>query len=668
MQPISDSSPVLAKGRLVHYHEWKWNQITMETIATERPATRSLKVPFTGAIPRSSRSRQQQQAAEYQASAYIAERFQTRKKHCEVVSDVLEGPTSTTCNFCNYVVGKNAFPPEDIALRAAEAVAIFQATLEGTNPIIGPWDVLTIAEHWRAVCANLSPSFAQALPGTGVCEREQRSIANVEAALGSVVSTLNSLKEELGARVENALSGKKQRDLEERERRVFVVKSLSEINVRSLLSQYNDPGPIFAVAGNVDLIPRIADCKMSALDCKCHVPWHERDLWERRAFSQYKLPPPTSLWQSQSLKLPGGINETIWVQQGAAREIPGNLFSLGTIPQAHRASHGRELLSGGHLRAMFHACWTNWRWEEEEDDSATGGGEGDEEMEEEEQEQSEEEEEAEEAEEESEEDSCTAEYENWPWQIDFNGPNADDPASDGCLWMHVLWWLSNGRRGRHVVEGMHYLNFADMWNFIMREPTILVPFEGLCRMEAAAHLRPALPAHEWSSWVLKDSAEAEDRAQLHAMEPGFASSSRESDQQKVAAQRWLRRQVNEEANRRLDTGRGRGSSYLWTLTGKLPLDNGSEDDSATGGEEGDEEDEEEEAEPQEEETDDELDAETEDDSLAGCVTPTGNEGHVECLCRTPEKVNRRKIESPQEVGNLSDKDCGSFDESSDECF
>ena len=172
--------------------------------------------------------------------------------------------------------------------------------------------------------------------------------------------------------------------------------------------------------------------------------------------------------------------------------------------------------------------------------------------------------------------------------------------------MHVLWWLGNGRRGSHVVEGVRYPDFADMWNFIMREPAILVPFEGLCRMEAAAHLRPALPAHEWSSRVLKGSAEAEDRAQLRAMEPGLASSSKESDEQTIAAQRWLRREVKENAKRCLASWVGPVKTSAPAdvpMTVKLPLDDGDEDDSATR-EEGDEEDgeeEEEEAEPQREE-------------------------------------------------------------------
>ena len=124
-----------------------------------------------------------------------------------VVSNVIEGPTSTTCNFCQYISSKTRLPPEDIALRAAETVSIFRATLEGASPILGPWDVLTIAEHWQTVCASLSPSFAQPSSGTVACEREQHNIANVEAALRGLVSTLMYLKEELTARVEHALSG-----------------------------------------------------------------------------------------------------------------------------------------------------------------------------------------------------------------------------------------------------------------------------------------------------------------------------------------------------------------------------------------------------------------------------------------------------------------------------
>ena len=300
------------------------------------------------------------------------------------------------------------------------------------------------------------------------------------------------------------------------------------------------------------------------------------------------------------------------------------------------------------------------------------------------------------------------------WLIDFNKLDADDPSGDGCLWMHVLQCLGNGRYGRHAVQGMRYPNFADMWSFILREPAALVPFEGVCRMEAAADLRQALPAQKWYSKVShwtdganeRDSSEALDPAQLHAMAPGSASKCRELNQPKMLAQRWLRHRVNEEVRllvRQRAWAQGRTlnkrspkeiregmAPVTWTgptttpervdaaVNVKLPLGNGKEDESVTGGEDGDgEEDEEEEKDSAEEreegdteggEKTDELDAETDVDSWAACVTPTGNEGHVESPCGTPEKVKRRRIERPQQSADYSDEDCGSCDESPDNCF
>ena len=134
-------------------------------------------------------------------------------------------------------------------------------------------------------------------------------------------------------------------------------------------------GPYLLLQETLPFFAKIDDCKMSALDCKCHVPWHERDLWERRAFSQYKLPArlmrTSSLWQSQSLTLPGGVSETIWVQQGVSDSVwtsGFDLFSFGTIPQSHRASLGRELLSGSHMRTMFHDSWMRWCDQDSEDE------------------------------------------------------------------------------------------------------------------------------------------------------------------------------------------------------------------------------------------------------------------------------------------------------------
>jgi hypothetical protein len=547
----------------------------------------------------------------------------------DFVTDVLEGRTSMTCNFCNYVLCKNAFPPEDIALRAAEAVAIFQATLEGTNPLLGPWDVLTMAEHWRDVLTQLSealPSFAQALPDGDASERERRSIATVEAALGTVVSTLSSLKAELDARVDDALTDKNRTGLEAKERRVFSVKSLSELNVRSLLLQYDEPGPIFAVEANVDLLPRLADSKLRALGCKCAVPWHERDLWERRAFSQYKLPLPTSPWQSQSLKLQGGISETIWVQQGAARDSirikqgdamwvhPGNLFSFGTIPQSHRGGHGRELLAGVHMRTMFHTCWISWRHDEDlEEGSAEELGHG-------------------------EDDEKASKV---PGSAS-TGTLGDASASGGCLWMWVLGCLGNGNNGRHVVAGMRYPNFADMWEFIMRRPfTTLVPFEGMCRMEAAADLHPVMLAHSWYNEASHWTDAADGKGCVESKEPGSASSFMHSDQQKRAAQKWLNREI------------ARRTAAVTTEE----EENEEEEGSAATRDERETENEEEE----ERDVEDETDAETEDDPCAGCVTPTrlatrDSPPDTPKWLKTPEKVlpDQDSDWSPQELPDSSE--------------
>ena len=195
------------------YHEWKWRPFHGVRLMAASESNYGSSISLDFCLSANARNPLYESALDYLLSASLMNRVEVRKEQRGLVSDVLEGPTSTTCAFCKYVAGKTAFPPEDIALRAAQAVAIFQATLEGTNPLLGPWDVLSIAEHWRDVCANLAPSN-----GERVCEQKQRSLANVEAAVRRVATTLGALKEELAARVENALSAKTQRDQEERER------------------------------------------------------------------------------------------------------------------------------------------------------------------------------------------------------------------------------------------------------------------------------------------------------------------------------------------------------------------------------------------------------------------------------------------------------------------
>ena len=118
------------------------------------------------------------------------------------------------------------------------------------------------------------------------------------------------------------------------------------------------------------------------------------------------------------------------------------------------------------------------------------------------------------------------------WDTEFIGKISDEPANDGCLWMWIIWYMVGGTPS----EITRYPSFADMWKCIMRHPTDwLAPFEFPCRMESAAASRPARPAHEWASKVLRDGVDGKDDAE--AEEP-------DSAQTKFLAQKWLRREMH----------------------------------------------------------------------------------------------------------------------------
>ena len=93
---------------------------------------------------------------------------------------------------------------------------MFQARLQHTSAILGPWDVLSVGEHWKVISGSLE-SFDPCWPCTWLFEcdrvpdmppadvqREQLSVAFVEDALAALVAALTSLKEELAARVHEA--------------------------------------------------------------------------------------------------------------------------------------------------------------------------------------------------------------------------------------------------------------------------------------------------------------------------------------------------------------------------------------------------------------------------------------------------------------------------------
>ena len=338
---------------------------------------------------------------------------------------------------------------------------------------------------------------------------------------------------------------------------------------------------------------------------------------------------------------------------------PGNLFSFGTVPCGPDTldSDGCELLSGKHMRAMFHDCWKKWRADKsqeipEESEELVEQSEDD----------------AEEGHHAAEEEEQEAVEEHSFWHF----------TKSGCLWMWVLWRHGgNGRRGLHAVEGLRYLTFADMWAFIMREPASLMFFEEVCRMAAADDCRTSLAAHAWygkvSHWT--DGAYAEDsaEAQFHETKPGSASSLVDSDQQKRAAGRWLRQAARAQDDwtgpikmpdrRKTKERRGDGEEGDGEEDEEKEEGDEEEGEEEEGGEGGAEDDEEE-----AKETDDESDAESGVDSWASCVTATN------CATRDSPRWLRtpRKVLSDQDFDTSQDLvGSDSFDrshqDSSDEC-
>ena len=67
----------------------------------------------------------------------------------------------------------------------------------------------------------------------------------------------------------------------------------------------------------------------------------------------------------------------------------------------------------------------------------------------------------------------------------------------------------------------------------------LIPFEFLCRMEAAAESRPARRAHDWSSKALRDGVDGKHDADAREPDP---------DQIMYLPQKWLRREILRQRN------------------------------------------------------------------------------------------------------------------------
>ena len=226
-----------------------------------------------------------------------------------------------------YAAKSSCLPPEDIAIRAAQAVAIFQAELEGTTPIIHASDVFVIGSNWQVIVDSLrapderikSKQFGRFPPEIdlsfgrvrldGIVRQRDESKQLTETAHKQLLSKLNALDAELEARVA-AVVWEIPR-VENDSVDVSVVDAERSINKRDFHCRPGDCSSLlkFAVVLPTGKLPKVK--RGASSHCVCHVPWNQRSRWERSGYVEYKLPCPSAAWEAVGTahSLPSGSLE-----------------------------------------------------------------------------------------------------------------------------------------------------------------------------------------------------------------------------------------------------------------------------------------------------------------------------------------------------------------------
>ena len=317
-----------------------------------------------------------------------------QRQHLNSVCSVREGCHSMICNFCNFVshgrkvvrdshghthygdpVQMLQYPPEDIALRAAVALAVFQGWVEGRNPILRAADVIAIAHHWAELEKNLETLAAQRqkvpryhesedVPASGGANPSLSVPSFVwqmlAAAQDTLLCQLQSLSEELAKRTAVVLRREQDKVDVQYSSGVFLTERLEGLNKREVLMGCKGISPIFAIVGEHW---KLSDALWEHTpECNCHVPWHRRSLWERRGFVDYRLPPAPSLWHSVDVETAAGILDEVWIQHGSISN-PAAVVTLGMIPTKSRLRPFPSTLRNNDLvpprqKTEFHRSWT----------------------------------------------------------------------------------------------------------------------------------------------------------------------------------------------------------------------------------------------------------------------------------------------------------------------
>ena len=237
----------------------------------------------------------------------------------------LKEPLSLRCSFCTFLHGSPGGcpsgvrrPPEDIAVRIAQAVVCLHSLWYGTLPRIYPCTVLRCADVWAKLDSLLhahlkdgslhfnATQIYTALWTEGPeqccnfipdrCVLPDRARAAAEAAF---IEQLISIRADLLKRAEDAMRPEQSQRQAEQDLNIVRVDGHHQLThhfTQDLITKHGFKCPLYAmlVPGKM---PRLS--LGATADCTCCVPWNKRPLWDRTLHVQYVLPPATSPWQSE---------------------------------------------------------------------------------------------------------------------------------------------------------------------------------------------------------------------------------------------------------------------------------------------------------------------------------------------------------------------------------
>lgn len=225
---------------------------------------------------------------------------------------------------------KGSRPPEDIAIRIAQAVACLHSQWYGKAPCVLPGAVVKYAQEWEFIAPWLD-CHGQGNVLEGDLERLYMRLWDFDllfpcsfvrddcvlpwraqrAAEAAFVKQLVDLKHELEERMLQAWEPEGMQLEKEKGMNMARVRSPSHLThdfTQQLLEKYGFTSPFFSMV-SLGKLPRLTIGATE--DCKCQVPWNKRSRWERFPHVDYELPVGISPWQSL-----GHGTEIHWIAKG----------------------------------------------------------------------------------------------------------------------------------------------------------------------------------------------------------------------------------------------------------------------------------------------------------------------------------------------------------------